>query len=142
MRFLIALEALILLSTVHVVLCSSFGSSNYHDLFARSPSGSKTVIIQMFEWNWDSVAAECTNFIGPAGYGFVQGSMSCNYHTLIANALVFSESPARAYHWPPVVDRLPARILYFNFQAWRSQSIPKVSSFLFFSGIYRFFCNC
>ncbi|KAF8963276.1 glycoside hydrolase [Flammula alnicola] len=28
----------------------------------------------MFEWNWDSVAAECTNFIGPAGYGFVQVS--------------------------------------------------------------------
>jgi len=31
------------------------------------------VIAQMFEWNWDSVAAECTNFLGPAGYGFVQG---------------------------------------------------------------------
>ncbi|KAJ7093291.1 glycoside hydrolase [Mycena belliarum] len=28
----------------------------------------------MFEWNWDSVAAECANFIGPAGYGFVQVS--------------------------------------------------------------------
>ncbi|KAF7349720.1 Alpha-amylase [Mycena sanguinolenta] len=28
----------------------------------------------MFEWNWDSIAAECTNFIGPAGYGFVQVS--------------------------------------------------------------------
>ncbi|KAI0330674.1 glycoside hydrolase [Cubamyces sp. BRFM 1775] len=39
-----------------------------------SPSGSKDVIIQMFEWTWDSVAAECTNFIGPAGYGFVQVS--------------------------------------------------------------------
>jgi hypothetical protein len=25
------------------------------------------VIIQLFEWTWDSVAAECTNFIGPAG---------------------------------------------------------------------------
>ena len=36
-------------------------------------SSSKSVIIQMFEWTWDSVAAECTNFIGPAGYGFVQG---------------------------------------------------------------------
>ncbi|KAH9058950.1 hypothetical protein EDB83DRAFT_1015250 [Lactarius deliciosus] len=22
----------------------------------------------MFEWNWDSVAAECTSFLGPAGY--------------------------------------------------------------------------
>lgn len=43
----------------------------------------------MFEWTWDSIAAECTNFIGPAGkrilaqiethsnnilgYGYVQG---------------------------------------------------------------------
>ncbi|KAF5328568.1 hypothetical protein D9758_017730 [Tetrapyrgos nigripes] len=33
-----------------------------------------TVIIQMFEWTWDSIAAECTDFIGPAGYGFVQVS--------------------------------------------------------------------
>ncbi|KAK0479062.1 hypothetical protein EDD18DRAFT_1207693 [Armillaria luteobubalina] len=38
----------------------------------RSPSGNNTVIIQMFEWSWDSIASECTNFIGPAGYGFVQ----------------------------------------------------------------------
>ncbi|KAH7318862.1 glycoside hydrolase [Rhizoctonia solani] len=43
-------------------------------LHTRGPNGSKTVIIQMFEWNWDSIAAECTNFIGPAGYGFVQVS--------------------------------------------------------------------
>ncbi|KAJ7056015.1 glycoside hydrolase [Mycena amicta] len=44
----------------------------HHD--ARAPSGSKTVIIQMFEWTWNSIATECTNFIGPAGYGFVQVS--------------------------------------------------------------------
>ena len=31
------------------------------------------VIAQMFEWTWDSVAAECTNFLGSNGYGFVQG---------------------------------------------------------------------
>jgi hypothetical protein len=30
----------------------------------------------MFEWNWDSVAAECTSFLGPAGYGFVQGKVN------------------------------------------------------------------
>ncbi|KAH9979341.1 glycoside hydrolase [Lactifluus volemus] len=42
---------------------------------ARSaPSGSKVVIAQMFEWTWNSVAAECTSFLGPAGYGFVQVS--------------------------------------------------------------------
>ena len=81
MRFLIALEAFILLSTANVVLSSSFGSSDHHVLSARSPSGSKTVIIQMFEWDWDSIAAECKSFIGPAGYGFVQGSMISNYHS-------------------------------------------------------------
>ncbi|VDB96842.1 unnamed protein product [Peniophora sp. CBMAI 1063] len=43
-------------------------------LTPRSPSGSKPVIAQMFEWTWDSIAAECTNFLGPAGYGFVQAS--------------------------------------------------------------------
>ena len=42
-------------------------------LARRAPATEKSVIIQMFEWTWDSVAAECTNFIGPAGYGFVQG---------------------------------------------------------------------
>ena len=40
----------------------------------RATSSSKSVIIQMFEWTWDSVASECTSFIGPAGYGYVQGS--------------------------------------------------------------------
>ncbi|KAI0319658.1 glycoside hydrolase superfamily [Amylostereum chailletii] len=43
-------------------------------LLPRAPSGDKTVIVQMFEWSWDSIASECTNFLGPAGYGFVQGA--------------------------------------------------------------------
>jgi hypothetical protein len=42
-------------------------------LGARAPSTPKSVIAQMFEWSWDSVAQECTNSIGPAGYGYVQG---------------------------------------------------------------------
>ena len=45
-------------------------SSNFT---ARGTGSSKSVIIQLFEWSWDSVAAECTSFIGPNGYGFVQG---------------------------------------------------------------------
>jgi glycosidase len=32
----------------------------------------KEVIIQLFQWNWDSIASECRDFIGPAGYGYVQ----------------------------------------------------------------------
>ncbi|KAF9053168.1 glycoside hydrolase [Panaeolus papilionaceus] len=55
---------------MHVYLPSSWG---FYPI-PRGPSGNKQVAIQMFEWNWDSIAAECTNFIGPAGYGFVQTS--------------------------------------------------------------------
>ncbi|KAJ6502915.1 glycoside hydrolase [Mycena vitilis] len=53
---------------------ASRSNSTADMLKSRAPSGSKTVIIQMFEWTWASVAAECTNFIGPAGYGYVQVS--------------------------------------------------------------------
>ncbi|TBU31516.1 glycoside hydrolase [Dichomitus squalens] len=49
-------------------------ASTGNSLASRAPSSNKTVIVQMFEWTWDSVASECTNFIGPAGYGFVQVS--------------------------------------------------------------------
>ena len=31
-------------------------------------------IIQMFQWPWDSLATECTNSLGPAGFGAVQVS--------------------------------------------------------------------
>ncbi|HEX6870369.1 MAG TPA: alpha-amylase family protein [Micromonosporaceae bacterium] len=41
---------------------------------AAAPSGSKDVIVQLFEWNWASVASECQNFLGPRGYGYVQVS--------------------------------------------------------------------
>ena len=31
-------------------------------------------IVHLFQWNWDSVAAECADFLGPNGYGGVQVS--------------------------------------------------------------------
>ncbi|KAF4602879.1 hypothetical protein EYR38_003283 [Pleurotus pulmonarius] len=34
----------------------------------------KRVIVQLFQWNWESVGEECKRFIGPAGYGYVQVS--------------------------------------------------------------------
>ena len=37
-------------------------------------AGPKTVIADLFEWNWNSVAGECTTFLGPHGYGYVQVS--------------------------------------------------------------------
>ncbi|KII89853.1 glycoside hydrolase family 13 protein [Plicaturopsis crispa FD-325 SS-3] len=47
-------------------------SANY--LYSRASTEYKDVIAQMFEWDWNSVADECTNFLGPAGYGYVQTS--------------------------------------------------------------------
>ncbi len=32
----------------------------------------QSVGVQMFEWNWNSVARECTSNLGPAGYGWVE----------------------------------------------------------------------
>ncbi|MGK9458858.1 alpha-amylase [Streptomyces sp. G6] len=39
-----------------------------------SPPGAKDVTAVLFEWNFASVARECTNSLGPAGYGYVQVS--------------------------------------------------------------------
>jgi alpha-amylase len=39
---------------------------------AASPPGDHDVIANLFEWNWPSVASECTNVLGPQGYGAVQ----------------------------------------------------------------------
>lgn len=41
---------------------------------AASPPGTKDVTAVLFEWKFDSVAKECTNTLGPAGYGYVQVS--------------------------------------------------------------------
>ena len=34
-----------------------------------SPPGTKDVTAVLFEWNFASVAKECTNTLGPNGYG-------------------------------------------------------------------------
>ncbi|GAA4835432.1 alpha-amylase [Saccharopolyspora rosea] len=47
---------------------------------AALPAGTATAatdndtIVQLFEWPWASVASECTNVLGPKGYGAVQVS--------------------------------------------------------------------
>ncbi|MFI0442964.1 glycosidase, partial [Streptomyces eurythermus] len=39
-----------------------------------APPGTKDVTAVLFEWNYASVARECTTALGPAGYGYVQVS--------------------------------------------------------------------
>lgn len=41
---------------------------------AAQPPGAKDVTAVLFQWTWNSVARECTNVLGPAGYGWVQVS--------------------------------------------------------------------
>ncbi|KAI9429333.1 glycoside hydrolase [Lactarius indigo] len=58
----------------HAAHTLSVGKAHTKSHTAHFPSTRKAVIAQMFEWAWDSVAAECTTFLGPAGYAFVQVS--------------------------------------------------------------------
>lgn len=51
----------------------ALAASAYGVIQARSTPGSKHVIANLFQWNWDSVANECA-WLGKNGYGFVQVS--------------------------------------------------------------------
>jgi len=39
---------------------------------AATTTAVRDVIVQMFDWPWTDIAAECTNVLGPDGYGAVQ----------------------------------------------------------------------
>jgi len=60
----------------------------------RSPAWRPAVIAQMFEWTWDSVAAECVDFLGPAGYGYVQGRPNVPPASIASLLTLPSEPPA------------------------------------------------
>jgi hypothetical protein len=66
-------------------------------LDVRRPPQSKQVIIQMFEWSWDSIASECKNFIGPAGYGYVQGAHVILFATRRPLTAAFPVNPAQEH---------------------------------------------
>ena len=38
---------------------------------APAPAGARDVGVQLFQWTWDAIATECTDHLGPAGYGWV-----------------------------------------------------------------------
>lgn len=44
------------------------------DASAPAPNGRGNAILNLFQWTWDSVAQECTDVIGPTGFGYVQVS--------------------------------------------------------------------
>jgi alpha-amylase len=48
------------------------GSSSGNASPADHSAGRGDVVANLFEWNWNSVAKECTTVLGPDGYGAVQ----------------------------------------------------------------------
>lgn len=61
------------------------------DQATASPAslGAKDVIVHLFQWPWPSIAAECTNVLGPKGFGGVQVSPPQEHVVL----------PGRGYPW-------------------------------------------
>jgi hypothetical protein len=87
---------------------------------AQDTGAAKTVIVQMFEWTWDSIATECTNFLGTAGYGYVQGAY---FSTLSLESnltlFAFSESRTGTYRRATMVDGLSTGIIQSYFKTWK-----------------------
>ena len=52
-------------SALAVSLAAAFSGA----AFALNPSDTS---VQMFEWSWNDLATECTQFLGPQGYGGIQ----------------------------------------------------------------------
>ena len=89
---------LLLNSLANWLLASTHAVRSFNptlELGVRAPLGSKTVIIEMFEWTWDSIANECTNFVGPAGYGFVQGTFAISGSS--TSSIIVIVSPAQEH---------------------------------------------
>lgn len=66
-RRLVAL--LLLLAVVGVTACS--GSTTPEAGGPPDEPARNDVGVQLFQWTWDSIAAECTDVLGPAGVGWV-----------------------------------------------------------------------
>ncbi|WP_460885215.1 carbohydrate-binding module family 20 domain-containing protein [Paractinoplanes abujensis] len=50
------------------------GRPHQADAKADANPGPRDVIVHLFEWPWASIASECTNVLGPKGFGGVQVS--------------------------------------------------------------------
>ena len=50
-------------------LAASLAAAFSGGAFALNPSDTS---VQMFEWSWNDLATECTQFLGPQGFGAIQ----------------------------------------------------------------------
>ncbi|KAI0339158.1 glycoside hydrolase family 13 protein [Trametopsis cervina] len=61
------------------VLGSAVAVAAHPNMRLHRRSAAQPIIVQMFEWSWASVGAECSAFIGPAGYQYVQVSTASEH---------------------------------------------------------------
>ncbi|KAJ8731520.1 hypothetical protein PYW07_004684 [Mythimna separata] len=60
---------------VWLSFCSLIGGAFSCEAYIKTNLlADRSVIVQMFEWKWADIAAECENFLGPMKYGAVQTS--------------------------------------------------------------------
>jgi alpha-amylase len=71
-RAVVACVVLAAATSVSLNLAGSAAGTPSTTSTPASPNAGGDVIANLFEWNWVSVAHECTTVLGPAGYGGVQ----------------------------------------------------------------------
>lgn len=64
--------AIVAVLTLIAALCLAASPARTPHAAAAVTPPRGDVIANLFEWNWNSIASECTNVLGPAGYGGVQ----------------------------------------------------------------------
>ena len=91
------------LALVAATLVALVNTSPSADAKADINPGPHDVIVHLFQWPWSSIASECTNVLGPRGFGAVQVSPPQEHVVL----------PAQGYPWwqdyQPVSYQLTSR---------------------------------
>jgi alpha-amylase len=59
-------------TAAHVTAPAHVTAAHVTATLDASATGDGDVIVQMFDWPWTDIASECTNVLGPDGYGAVQ----------------------------------------------------------------------
>jgi alpha-amylase len=71
--------------TAAAIACSVLALQGAPVASASPPAGQNDTIVHLFEWNWPSIAHECTTVLGPKGFGAVQVSPPQEHIVLAGN---------------------------------------------------------